>query len=122
MHGFKIGRVFGIELRIDWSWLFIFLLMTWNLIAIFSSWHPSWDSETRLATALCASVLFFLGIVVHELAHSLVARAYGVRVRSITLLLFGGVSNIKDEPPSASAELLIAIGVAFFVIGVLAIG
>jgi Zn-dependent protease/predicted transcriptional regulator len=131
MRGFRIGRVFGIELRVDWSWLLIFMLMTWNLLIVFGHWHPGWAPMSRFIVALAASLLFFLGVVVHELAHSLVAQAYGVQVRSITLFLFGGVSNIKEEPPSAMAEFLIAIvgpltsialGVVFFFLGALLVG
>ena len=131
MRGFRIGRVFGIELRVDWSWLLIFMLMTWTLLMVFSHWHPAWTPTVSFTVALAASLLFFLGVVVHELAHSLVAKAYGVQVRSITLFLFGGVSNIKDEPPSAIAEFLIAIvgpltsialGIVFFIVGGLMVG
>jgi len=109
MHAFRIGKLFGIEIRVDWSWIFIFVLLTWNLMSVFSRWHPDWPPFEPMAIALVASVLFFGCILLHELAHSLVARRYGLRVRSITLFLFGGVSNIEHEPPSARAEFLIAI-------------
>jgi Zn-dependent protease/predicted transcriptional regulator len=109
MRGFRVGRLFGVEIRIDWSWALIFVLMTWNLSAIFSAWHPSWSSLEVLAVAVSASLVFFLCILLHELAHSLVAMAYGTRVRSITLLLFGGVSNIEREPRSPGAEFFTAV-------------
>ncbi len=109
MHAFRIGKLFGIEIRVDWSWLFIFVLLTWNLTTVFSGWHPSWPLFEAFVVALVASVLFFGCILLHELAHSLVARRHDLRVRSITLFLFGGVSNIEHEPPSARAEFLIAV-------------
>ena len=109
MHAFRIGRVFGIDLRVDWSWVFIFMLMTWNLFAVFSQWHPAWSPVEDGAIAVTASLIFFGCILLHELAHSVVAMTYGLRVRSITLFLFGGVSNIEHEPPSAGAEFFIAI-------------
>ncbi len=109
MHAFRIGKLFGIEIRLDWSWLFIFLLLTWNLTRVFSTWHPDWRPMEPLAVAFIASLLFFGCVLIHEFAHSLVARAYAVRVRSITLFLFGGVSNIEHEPPSAGAEFFIAV-------------
>ena len=109
MHGFRIGRIFGIDIRIDWSWLFIVVLLTWNLSAVFSAWHPGWPIYGSIGVALTASLLFFGCILLHELAHSAVAKRFGVRVRSITLFLFGGVSNIEREPPSPNAELLTAI-------------
>ena len=109
MRGFRIGRVFGIDVRVAWSWVFIFVLLTWNLVAVFSHWHPDWSPLEALATAGAASLAFFACILLHELAHSVVAMHYGIRVRSITLFLFGGVSNIESEPPSARAEFLMAI-------------
>jgi Zn-dependent protease len=104
-----LGRLFGIRISIDYSWLFIVVLMTWSLTAAFGRWHPTWTAPTALATALIASILFFASVVLHELAHSIVARRFGVPVRSITLFLFGGVSNIEREPPSAKAEFLTAV-------------
>ncbi|HEY1690561.1 MAG TPA: site-2 protease family protein [Polyangiaceae bacterium] len=123
MHSFRIGRLFGIELRVDSSWLFIFALLTWNLSSVFGSWHPDWSSFESIGLALAASLVFFGCIVLHELAHSLVARRYGLRVRSITLFLFGGVSNIEHEPPSARAEFFTAIAgpVTSVVLGVVVV-
>lgn len=109
MGGFKLGRIFGITIRIDWSWLFIFLLIAWDLATVFAQVHPGWTTWLAWLTAIAAALLFFGSVLAHELAHSLVARARGVPVRSITLFLFGGVSNIQREPPSPLAEFLITI-------------
>lgn len=107
--GFRIGRFAGIQISADWSWLFIAVLLTWNLTAVFAAWHPDWGAGVRVAVAVCASALFFASVLAHELAHSLVARAQGIPVRSITLWLFGGVSNLEREPTSPRAEFLTAI-------------
>jgi Zn-dependent protease/predicted transcriptional regulator len=107
--GFRVGRVFGININIDWSWIFIFFLVTWNLASVFGGAHPDWGVVSRWGVALVASLLFFLSVLAHELAHSLMARGQGMSVRSITLFLFGGVSNIQRHPPSPTAEFLIAI-------------
>ncbi len=107
--GFRIGRLFGINIRIDWSWLFIFVLVTWNLAVAFSQYHPNWGLGPRWGLAVLAALLFFVSVLAHELAHSLVARAQGLPVKSITLFLFGGVSNIQREPPSPKTEFLMAI-------------
>jgi Zn-dependent protease/CBS domain-containing protein len=108
-HGIKIGKLFGIQIRIDWSWIIIFLLVTWNLSVVFSTWHEDWNPALAGGIALGASLLFFGSVLAHELAHSLVAKGFGVPVREITLFLFGGVSNIREDPPSPKAEFLITI-------------
>jgi Zn-dependent protease/predicted transcriptional regulator len=108
--GVHIGRIFGINIQVDWSWVFIFLLVTWSLaLGLFPSWHPDWSPALSWAVALSASILFFASVLLHELAHSLVAKAKGLPVRRITLFLFGGVSNIEREPPSPKSEFIITI-------------
>src|SRR3954470_18423283 len=104
----RIGELFGIELKLDPSWVFVFALVAWSLTSVFQAWHPLWTGPTALAVALVAGVTFFASVVIHELAHALVAKLYGVPVRDITLHMFGGVSNIEREPPTPGAELLIA--------------
>jgi Zn-dependent protease/CBS domain-containing protein len=108
-NGFRIARIFGINIRVDWSWLLIFVLVTWNLSAVFASAHSDWGVWLRWGMALIAAILFFISVLVHELAHSLVAKARGMPVRNIKLFLFGGVSNIEREPPSPGAEFLMAL-------------
>ena len=124
--GFRIGRIFGITIRIDWSWLFIFFLVTWNLAIIFGQFHTDWGPLLQWGLAVAGSILFFASVLAHELAHSLYARSKGVPIRSITLFLFGGVSNIQREPESPGQELVMAIvgpitsiviGVIFLLIG-----
>jgi len=107
--GLRIARIFGINIRVDWSWLLIFVLVTWNLSVVFAQAHPDWDGWFATGLALVAALLFFASVLVHELAHSLVAKARGMPVRSIKLFLFGGVSNIEREPPSPGAEFLMAL-------------
>jgi Zn-dependent protease/predicted transcriptional regulator len=107
--GFRIGRIFGINIRIDWSWLFIVFLISWNLSTVFGQSHPDWTTGKRWGIAIIAALLFFASVLAHELAHSLVAKARGVPVRGITLFMFGGVSNIQREPDSPQAEFLMAI-------------
>jgi Zn-dependent protease/CBS domain-containing protein len=109
MHGIRIGRIFGVDIRVNASWAFVALLLTWNLVAVFSHWHPGWPPFVSIVVAASAALVFFGCVLLHELAHALVALGYGMRVRSITLFLFGGVANIDREPPSATAEFLMAI-------------
>jgi Zn-dependent protease len=124
--GVRIARTFGIDIRVDWSWLLIFVLVAWNLASVFTNAHSGWGAALSWGLALSASILFSASVLLHELAHSLVAKAGGMRVRSIKLFLFGGVSNIEREPPSAGAEFLmplvgpltsIVLGVALVIAG-----
>lgn len=107
--GFSIGRIFGIKIRFDWSWILIFLLVSWNLAIVFGNLHPDWSELLRIGLAILASLLFFGSVLAHELAHSFMALAQGIQVRKITLFLFGGVSDIQQEPPTPRAEFLITI-------------
>ena len=107
--GVRVGRVFGIEIRVDLSWFLILMLVIWNLSTTFGEIHPGWGPVLVRGTAIVAALLFFGSVLAHELAHSLVARARGIPVRNITLFLFGGVSDIQREPASPGAEFLVAI-------------
>jgi Zn-dependent protease/CBS domain-containing protein len=108
-NGLRIGRIFGINIFIDWSWLLIFVLVSWNLASGFAQVHPTWGAGSTWTVAIVAALLFFASVLAHELAHAVAAKAQGMQVRNITLFLFGGVSNIQQEPPSPRAEFVMAI-------------
>jgi Zn-dependent protease/CBS domain-containing protein len=118
--GFRIGRLFGITINADWSWLVIFALVTWSLGSGLGQLHGSWPTATVWFVAIVAALLFFGSVLAHELAHSLFARSRGIPVKSITLFLFGGVSSIEKEPDSPRSEFFMAIlgPLTSFVIGV----
>jgi len=107
--GIRIAKLFGIKIKVDWSWLLILLLVVWNLSSAFSQVHPDWSLAFTITMGVVAALMFFLSVLLHELAHSLVAKSQGIPVNSITLFLFGGVSNIKDEPKSPANEFWMAI-------------
>src|SRR4051812_45336532 len=106
---FTIGRFGGIEVRLHWSLLAVFALIVWSLSdGAFPSQNPGLSNTTYVAMAIAAAVLFWASILLHELGHSWVARREGIEVDSITLWLFGGVSQFKGRFTSAGAEFRIA--------------
>ncbi len=107
---FRLGRIAGIEIGIHYSWLLALVLITWSLArGFFPQSYPGWDMATYWVTGILAALFLFLSVLVHELAHSLVAIARGLSVQGITLFIFGGVSNIKGEPERPSVEFVMAI-------------
>jgi len=109
-HSVKICRLFGIDICLDASVIIIFMLVVWVLGAsVFPAWHPDWSTGLSWLTALAAGILFFISLLLHELAHSVVARYYGIPVPRITLFMFGGVSEMRQEPTSPKTELWVAI-------------
>ena len=107
-HSIRIGRLFGIAIRLHVSWLFIFVLLSWTFVAQFTE-RGAWSNEVCWAAGLLLSILFFLSVLLHELAHSVVAIDQGMRVRNIVLFIFGGMAEITEEPRSAGAEFLMSI-------------
>jgi len=108
-NGIRIGKLLGITIVIDWSWLFIFLLVTWNLATFLRAAQPDWSPVAVWGLAAAAALLFFASVLAHEMGHSLVARSRGMPVHNITLFMFGGVSNLQREPESARDEFATAI-------------
>ena len=107
---FRIGKIAGIEISVHVSWLIIFVLLTWSLATgWFPVLYPGWSPFAYWAVSLLAALLLFVSVLVHELAHSLVARWRGLPVNSITLFIFGGVSNIEQEPKSPGVEFQMSI-------------
>lgn len=105
-----IGRLFGIPLRLHFSWFFIFALVTWALSAnYFPDVYPEWSISASIITGIITSLMFFGSVLLHELMHSVVAIASGIPVKSITLFIFGGVSQITEEPANPKMELKIAL-------------
>ena len=117
-----IGRFGGVEVRLHWSLIAVFALIAWSLAeGVFPSQNPGLSHGTYIAMGIVAAVLFLVSILLHELGHSWVARREGIEVDSITLWLFGGVSQIKGRFKSAGDEFRVAISgpLVSIVLGVL---
>lgn len=109
MRGFRLGRLLGFPISIDFSWFIIFFLVLWTFTAaVFPGRVPDADTEVHLVMGLTATLLFFASLVAHELAHSVVARAKGIPVEGITLFVFGGVSQTRAEAEEPEDEFLMA--------------
>jgi Zn-dependent protease len=105
----RIGRIAGIEIGIHYTWLLALIVFTWLLGQGFIATYPGWNSYVYWLAGFLATFTLFLSVLVHELAHSLVARARGLPVSSITLFILGGVSNLTEEPAKPGVEFVMAI-------------
>jgi Zn-dependent protease/CBS domain-containing protein len=106
----QLFRLFGFSVGIDLSWLIIAVLITWSLAkGLFPQFLEGLPPTTYWAMGVVGALGLFASIVVHEFAHSLVARSYGLQIRGITLFIFGGVAQMADEPPDPVAEFMTAV-------------
>lgn len=120
---FPLFELFGFKVWIDASWLIIAVLVAWSLATgVFPSQYPGLSLGALWWMGILGALGLFASIVLHELSHSLVARRYGLRMRGITLFVFGGVAEMEDEPSSPRAEFMMAIAgpIASVLIGALA--
>lgn len=107
---FTLGRVAGIEIGINWTWILILALIVWSLARVqFPAAAPGRSWPVYAAMGVVAAAVFFSSLVAHELGHALQGRREGVRTEGITLWLFGGVAKLASEFPSAGAEFRIAV-------------
>lgn len=107
---FVIGRIRGIDIEINFSWLLIFALMTYMLAtSYFPLNYPDWGPALWWLLGASAALLLFASVLLHELCHSLVSVSLGLPVKRITLFIFGGVAQIEGEPDEPMKELKIAL-------------
>jgi Zn-dependent protease/CBS domain-containing protein len=106
----RVASIGGISINIHVSWILIFVLVTWSLAAgYFPQNYPDWSQILYWSVGVATSLLFFVSVLLHELAHSFVARARGLPVHDITLFIFGGVSQLEEEPETAGTEFVMAL-------------
>jgi Zn-dependent protease len=106
----SLFKILGFEVWIDISWLILAVLITWSLaVGFFTGAFVGLSSNTYWLMGAAGAIGIFGSIVFHELWHSIVARRYGLSMKGITLFIFGGVAEMKDEPPNAKAEFMMAI-------------
>lgn len=106
----RVGRVFGIDIKVDSSWIVIFVLFSWSLAGgYFPKSHPHWSFALNWVLGVVTSLFVFASVLVHELTHSLVAIKQGEKVQSITLFILGGVAQISQEPKEPLKEFRMAV-------------
>ncbi|MBU1623251.1 MAG: site-2 protease family protein [Nanoarchaeota archaeon] len=111
----KLFTIFGIDIKLHFSWWFVFFLLSWILSdSFFPAYFPEQSSMTYWMMGITATLLLFVSVLLHELSHSLVAKARKIRVESITLFFFGGVAGINKEEMKPSSEFLMAIAGPLF--------
>jgi Zn-dependent protease len=120
---FRLFRIAGVDIEIHWSWLLVFVLITWTLAkGLFGEEFTGWTQTERWVAASATSIVFFGSILAHELSHSIVANRLGIPVHRITLFVFGGVSHLESESRTPREEFLIAIAgpaTSFAIAGIL---
>src|SRR5436305_2108800 len=122
LHRIKLFTIFGFEIRLDASWLFLAVLIVWSLATgLFPQTAPGLPANQYWWMGVAGAIGLFGSIVFHELCHSLVANRYRLPMRGITLFIFGGVAEMGGEPQSPKVEFLMAIAgpIASVVLGVL---
>lgn len=106
----ELFRLFGFPIRVDFSWFLILLLVTYSLAAgYFPENHPGMPKTAYWAMGFVAAIGLFASILFHELSHSLMARHFKIKIEGITLFIFGGVAQMKEESPSPKVEFLVAV-------------
>jgi Zn-dependent protease len=108
--GIRIGRFFGFEVRLHLSWFVVFALLLWTFAKwVFPSRVPGYDNAVYGAMAFAGALLFFGSVLLHELAHSAMARARGIPVEGITLFIFGGMARLKSDAENPKDEFLVTV-------------
>jgi Zn-dependent protease/predicted transcriptional regulator len=105
----RLGRVFGLEIGLHYSWFVIALLIVMSLSSQFQASHAEWGLNVIWALSILTAILFFVTLLAHEMSHALVARARGLNTTAITLFALGGVAQIEKEPEDAKTEFLVGI-------------
>src|SRR3989304_4772883 len=105
----KIARIFGIDIKIHYSWIIVFLLVVLSLSEFFPTLHKEWSQLIVWILSIITAILLFISVLIHELCHSIVGNAQGISIRSISLFIFGGVAQLTEEPKKPMVELIMAI-------------
>jgi Zn-dependent protease len=106
---FRLARVFGIPIAVNWSWFLVLFLMIYSLTGYYQEVIAGSEDSGAFVLATASALLFFVSIVLHELGHALVAMRNGIGITGIDLFLFGGVAKLERDSDSPGVEFKIAI-------------
>ena len=105
----RLGRIFGVQIGIHPSWFVIFVVLAYAMAAgSLPHVDPGWDEPLYWVTGAAISIFFFVSVLAHELSHAVVARRLGLKVKDITLFVFGGAATLEGDPKRPRDEALIA--------------
>lgn len=105
-----IGRVLDIPIRLHVTVFIILLLITWTVgFGLMPGEYPGLNQTVYLLIGVFSSILLFASILLHELAHSIVAKRNGLKINQISLFIFGGIAEMSQEPKDPSLELKMAV-------------
>jgi Zn-dependent protease len=109
-HSIPAGRILGVQISLDFSWFLIFLLLTWTMAAgYYPAEYKGWPVSLYWIMGAVTAIMLFVSVLLHELGHSITAMHYKIRVKGITLFIFGGVSELGAEPSSAKAQFWVSL-------------
>ncbi|HEQ98948.1 MAG TPA: CBS domain-containing protein [candidate division Zixibacteria bacterium] len=123
--GIRLFTIFGFEVKLDWSWLILALLITWSLAAgLFPAMYEGFSTSIYWWMGAAGTIGLFFSVVFHELAHSLVARRHGIPMHGITLFIFGGMAEMTEEPQNPKSEIYMAVigPITSIIIGLICLG
>ena len=101
----ELFKLLGFTVSIDASWGIILFLVIWSLAkGAFPAYYPDLNTQTYWMMGFVGALGLFISIIIHEFSHSLVARKYGLDIKGITLFIFGGVAEMRDEPDNPKTE------------------
>jgi Zn-dependent protease/predicted transcriptional regulator len=130
-NSWRLGRIAGIEIRIDTSWVVIALLVTYSMFLQLADAYPNFSRPGLVLLAVAFALLFFGSVLGHEMAHAITAKRRGIPVRGITLFLFGGATHAKVESQGPRDELIVSVvgplsslvlAAVFFLLGTALVG
>jgi len=108
-NGIRIGRIFGVQIALHPSWFVIAVIVTYLMAAgQLPATYPGWSQAVYWVVGAFIALFFFASVLAHELSHALVARRFGLKVRDITLFIFGGAASMEGEAQRPRDEALIA--------------